>query len=74
VGSSGGGVGVAGTTENTEVVVGGGCAIQGEVGSVVAHRLRGGGVEEMGSGVQGLCPIASRERRLKEEAGNKSCW
>jgi hypothetical protein len=43
VGSSGGGVGVAGTTENTEVVVGGGCAIQGEVGSVVAHRLRGGG-------------------------------
>jgi hypothetical protein len=47
---------------------GGGYAIQGKVGSGVAHRLRGEAVEEMGSGVQGLCPVAGRERRLKEKA------
>jgi hypothetical protein len=36
----------------------------------VAHRLRGKAVEEMGSGVQGLCLVAGRERRLKEETSN----
>jgi hypothetical protein len=38
------------------------------VGSGVVHRLRGEAVQEMCSGVQGLCLVAGRERRLKEEA------
>jgi hypothetical protein len=38
------------------------------VGITVAHRLRWKAVEEVCSGVQGLCPIAGRERRLKEKA------
>jgi hypothetical protein len=33
VGSSGGGVGIAGTTKDTKVVIGGGCAIHDKVGS-----------------------------------------
>jgi hypothetical protein len=37
-------------------------------GEWVVHRFRGKAVEEMGSSVQGLCPVAGRERRLKEEA------
>ena len=38
--SSNGSVGIAGTAEHAKVVVGGGCALQGEVGGGVAHRLR----------------------------------
>jgi hypothetical protein len=34
----------------------------------VAHRLRGKAVEEMGGSVQGLCPVAGRERHLEEKA------
>jgi hypothetical protein len=41
VGSGGGGVAIAGTSENMKVVIGGGCVIQSKVGSGVAHRLRG---------------------------------
>ena len=51
MGCSGRGVGIAGTTKDTKVVIGGGCAIQGRVGSGVAHRLRGKAVEEMGSSI-----------------------
>jgi hypothetical protein len=40
VGSSSGSVRVADTSEHAEVVVGGGCAVQGEVGGGMAHRLR----------------------------------
>jgi hypothetical protein len=36
----------------------------------VAHRLRGEAVEEMCGGVQGLCPVAGRERRLEEKAAD----
>jgi hypothetical protein len=36
----------------------------------MAHRLRGEAVEEMCSSVQGLCPVAARERRLKVEAAD----
>jgi hypothetical protein len=50
------------------VIVGGGYAIQGKMGSGVAHRLRGEAVEEVCGGVQGLCPVADRERRLEEKA------
>jgi hypothetical protein len=63
MGSGGGSVGIAGTTEHMDLVVRGGCATQGKVGSGVAHRLRGEAVEEMCGGVQGLCPVAGRERR-----------
>jgi hypothetical protein len=59
---------IAGTTEHTKVVVGGGCDIQGEVGSGMAHRLRGEAIEKMCSCVQGFCLVASRERHLKEKA------
>jgi hypothetical protein len=34
----------------------------------VAYRLRGKTVQEVGGSVQGLCPVAGRERRLEEEA------
>ena len=59
---------IASAAEYAEVVIGGGCALQGEVGSGVAHRLRWKAVEEVGGGAQGLCPIAGGERRLKEKA------
>jgi hypothetical protein len=36
----------------------------------VAHRLRGEAVEEMGGGVQGLCPVVGRERCLEEKAAD----
>jgi hypothetical protein len=36
----------------------------------MAHRLRGKAVEEMCSIVQGLYPVAGRERRLKEEVAD----
>jgi hypothetical protein len=42
---------VAGTTEHTKVGVGGGGAVQGEVGSRVAHRLGGKAVQKVGGGV-----------------------
>jgi hypothetical protein len=51
VGSDGGGVEIAGTSEHTKVVIGGGCAIQDKVGSGVAHHLRREAVEEMSSGL-----------------------
>jgi hypothetical protein len=65
---SSGSVRVAGTAEHAKVVVGGVCAVQGEVGSRVAHRLGWKRVKEVGGGVQGLCPVAGRERRLEEKA------
>jgi hypothetical protein len=68
--SGGGSVGITGTTEHAKVVVGGSRAIQDEVGSDMVHCLRGEAVEEICSGVQGLCPVAGRERRLKEKAEN----
>jgi hypothetical protein len=67
---SNGSVRVAGIAEHAKVVVGGGYAIQGEVGSKVAHRLGGKTVEEVGGGVQGLCPVASGKRRLDEKAAD----
>ena len=36
----------------------------------MAHRLRGKAVEEMCGGVQGLCPVVGRERRLKKESAD----
>jgi hypothetical protein len=59
---------IAGTIEHALMVVGGDCVVQGEVGSRVAHRLRGKTVEEVCGGVQGLCQVAGRERRLEEKA------
>jgi hypothetical protein len=67
---SSGSVRVAGTAEHAKVVVGGGCAVQGEVGSRVVHRLGGKTVEKVGGGVQGLCPVAGRERCLEEKAAD----
>jgi hypothetical protein len=61
---------VAGIAKHTKVVVGGGCAVQGELGSRVAHRLGGKTAEEVCGDVQGLCPIAGRERRLEEKAAD----
>jgi hypothetical protein len=64
---SSGSVRVAGKAEHAKLVIGGGCVIQGEVGSRVAHRLGGKTVEEVGGGVQGLYPVAGRERCLEEK-------
>jgi hypothetical protein len=68
MGSGGRSVGIAGTTEHTKVIVRGVCVVQGEVGSRVAHRLRAKAVRVVCGGVQGLCPVAGRERRLEEKA------
>jgi hypothetical protein len=65
-----GNVRVAGTTEHAQVVVGRGCAVQGEVRCRVAHRLRRKTVEEMRGGVKGLCPVGGKERCLKEKAAD----
>jgi hypothetical protein len=65
---SSGSVRVAGTAEHAKVVIVGGRAVHSEVGSRVAHRLGGKMTEEVGGGVQGLCPVAGRERRLEEKA------
>jgi hypothetical protein len=70
MGSSSRSVMVAGTCEHAEVVIGGGCVVQGEVVGGVAHRLRWEAVEEVGGGVQGLCPVASRKRRLEEKVAD----
>jgi hypothetical protein len=67
---SSGSVSVAGIAEHVKVVIGGGCAIQGEVGSRVSHRLGGKMVEKVCGGVQGLCPVAGGERRLEEKAAD----
>jgi hypothetical protein len=40
------------------------------VGSGKAHRHRRKAVEEVGGGVQGLCSVAGRERRLKEKVAD----
>jgi hypothetical protein len=37
---------------------------------MLAHHLRWEAVEEVSGSVQGLCPIASRERRLKEKTSD----
>jgi hypothetical protein len=42
---------VAVTVKHAKVVVGGGCAVQCEVGSRVAHRLGGKTIEKVGGGV-----------------------
>jgi hypothetical protein len=68
--SSGGSVRIASTAEHDEVVVGRGCAVQGVVGSRVAHRLRWEAVEEVGGCVQGLCLVTGSERCLKEKAAD----
>jgi hypothetical protein len=65
-----GSVRVAGTSEHAQVVIGRGCAVQGEVRCRVAHRLRGKTIEEMRGGMKGLCPVGGRERRLKEKAAD----
>jgi hypothetical protein len=62
------GVRIASIAEDAEVVVGWGVVVQGEVGSGKAHRRQRKAVEEVGGGVQGLCLVAGRERRLKEKA------
>jgi hypothetical protein len=67
--SSGRSVGIVGTTKHAKVGVGGCRAVQGEVGGGVAQRLRWEAVE-VGGGVQGLYPVAGRERRLKEKAAD----
>jgi hypothetical protein len=63
-------VGIAGTTEHTDVVIGGGCAIQGDVWGGVAHHLRWEAVEEVGCGVQGLFLVAGRERHLEQKVAD----
>ena len=68
--SGSGSVRVAGTAEHAKVVIGRGCAVKGEVGGRVVYRLRGKTVEEVGGSMQGLCPVAGRERHLEEKAAD----
>jgi hypothetical protein len=70
MGSGGKSVVIEGIGEQAKVVVRGGCVVQGEVGSRVAHRLRGRAVEKVCGGVQGICPVAGRERRLEEKTAD----
>ena len=68
--SGGRSVRIVGTTEHAKVVVGGGCVVQGKVGSRVAHRLRWEAIAEVGGCVQGLCLVTGSERCLKEKAAD----
>jgi hypothetical protein len=66
--SDGRSVRIASIAEHVNVVVGGGCAVKSGVGSRFPHHLRGKMTEEVCGGVQGLCPVAGRERLLEEKA------
>jgi hypothetical protein len=59
VGSGDGGVRIGGTAEHAKVVVGWGCTVEGEVGGSPPSL-------EVGGGVQGLCIVGGRARRLEE--------
>jgi hypothetical protein len=61
-------VGIAGTREDTKVLIGGGSAEEGEERSGMGDRLGGKTVEDVGGCVQRLCPVAGEERSLEEEA------
>jgi hypothetical protein len=67
--SGGGSVGIAGTAEHKGGRKRGLCRTR-RSGEWVVRRLRGEAVEEMCGGVQGLCPVAGRERHLKKEAAD----
>jgi hypothetical protein len=55
---------IAGTAEHPEGGRKRGLCCTGQSGCGVAHRLRGETIEEMCGSVQGICPIAGRERCL----------
>ena len=70
MGSGGGSVGIAGTTEHAKVVVGGVVPYKAKMWSRLAHRLRREAVEEMCGRVKALYLVAGRERRLEEKVAD----
>ena len=66
--SSGESVRRAGTTKNSKVSIGGSGAIQGHMRGGVTYSHGRKTVEEMGSSVQVLFPIAGRKSHMKKEA------
>ena len=72
MGSGGGSVGIADTVEHAKVVIRGDDAIQGKVGSGVAHRLRCEAFEEMW---RFAGPLPSRcQGETPEREGSESYW
>jgi hypothetical protein len=67
-GGNGGGVGIAGTTKDAEVRIGGDGAKEGEERSEMTDRLEGEAVENVGGSIQGLHLVNGRKKHLEEEA------
>jgi hypothetical protein len=63
----GGEIRIAGTTEQAQVLIGGGDSMEGEVWTGHADRLGGEAVQQICGGVEPFYPVASRNRSLKKQ-------
>jgi hypothetical protein len=63
----GGEIRIAGTTEHTQVLIGGADSMEGEVWTVRTDRLGGEAVQQICGGVEPFYPVASRNRSLKKQ-------
>jgi dihydrofolate reductase len=61
---------IAGTTEHTQILIGGGNSMEGEVWAGRADRLGGEVVHQIFGGVEPFYPVASRSRSLKSRERN----
>jgi hypothetical protein len=57
---------IADTPKHTQVLIGGGDSMEGEVWVGRADRLSGEAVQQICGGVEPFCPVASRDRSLKK--------
>ena len=63
-------VGIAGTPKNSKVIIGGRSAKESKGRCRSAHRLGRKAIEQVGGGVQGLSPEASRDRGIKQQGAH----
>jgi hypothetical protein len=55
------------TTENAQVLIGGGDSMDGEVWTGHANRLGGEAVQQICGGVEPFYPVVSQNRSLKKQ-------
>jgi hypothetical protein len=67
----GGEIGITGATEHTQVPIGGGDSMEGDVWTGRANCLGGEAVQKICDGVESFYPVASRNRRLKEQRAHR---
>jgi hypothetical protein len=63
-------VGIAGTTEHSQVLIGGGDTMESDVWAGCIDRLAGKMVQQICGSVEPFYPVASQERSLKEQGAN----